>query len=139
MDDPDPSLSTGLARYLLLGCGLTFTALGALGAFLPVLPTTPFLLVAVACFARSSPRFHQRLLENRIFGPYLAQWQKDHTVPREAKRKAYGLILLTFSLSIWLVEAAWLRWTLVGIGLALVVFLMSLRTTENGRDTAGPA
>ena len=81
-----------LARSCLLALGFLFLALAVVGAFLPVLPTTPFLLVAAACFARSSPAFHRRLLANRVFGPYLVQWQHDHSVPREAKRKAYEVL-----------------------------------------------
>jgi len=83
-EPPDSRIKNGLARWCLLVLGLAFTALAAVGAFLPVLPTTPFLLLAAACFARSSPTFHRCLLANRIFGPYVAQWQHDHTVPREA-------------------------------------------------------
>lgn len=131
MDEPPPHqpLRTGPARWILMILGLLLTALAAVGVFLPVLPTTPFLLLAAACFVRSSPAFHRRLLANRVFGPYIAQWQHDHTVPRDAKRKAYGLVTATFGLSIALVDASWLRWTLAGLALALIVFLVCLPTT----------
>ena len=128
-DLPEKPVKTGLARWFLLVLGLLFTALGAVGAFLPVLPTTPFLLLAGACFVRSSPAFHRRLLANRVFGPYLAQWQRDHTVPREAKRKAYGLVIVTFALSIVLVDVTWLRGVLAGLGIALIGFLAWLPST----------
>ena len=133
-DDPHHTgpVHTGMARWCLLVLGVLLTGLAAVGAFLPVLPTTPFLLLAAACFMRSSPAFHRRLLANRMFGPYLAQWQHDHTVPRDAKRKAYGLVALTFSLSVYLVGVTWLRWTLVGIALALIAFLAWLPTTATG-------
>ncbi len=120
---------SGPARPFLLALGFLFTGIAAIGAFLPILPTTPFLLLAAACFARSSPTFHRRLLANRVFGPYLVQWQHDHTVPREAKRKAYGLVVVTFALSIAIVDATWLRGTLLGVGVALVLFLAWLPTT----------
>jgi len=120
----------GLKRALLLVVGILATALGAVGAFLPVLPTTPFLLVAGACFVRSSPALHRRLLANRVFGPYLAQWQRDRTVPRDAKRKAYGLVVVTFAISIALVEANWLRGVLAGLGVALLAFLAWIPTTK---------
>ena len=74
-------LKSGMARYCLLALGVLCTVLGAVGAFLPILPTTPFLLLAAACFVRSSPAFHRRLLANRVFGPSIAQWQHDRTVP----------------------------------------------------------
>ncbi len=123
---------SGPTRALLLVLGLCFSALGTEGAFLPVLPTTPFLLRAAACFARSSPRFHARLLGNRMFGPYLTQWQHDRTIPREAKRKAYGLVVLTFGLSIAFVDGGLLRGMLALIGALLVAFLAWLPTTDEG-------
>ncbi len=136
-DLPEDTAKTGLARWCLLVLGLLFTALGTAGAFLPVLPTTPFLLLASACFVRSSPAFHRRLLANRMFGPYLAQWQRDATIPREAKRKAYGLVVVTFALSIGLVDATWLRGVLAGVGITLVGFLAWLPTTARDKDIDG--
>ena len=129
MSEP-PKLRTGPMRILLLVLGCLFVALGAAGAFLPVLPTTPFLLLAAACFVRSSPSFHAKLLENRTFGPYIRQWQKDRTVPLHAKRKAYTVVVLTFGFSIYVVDPLWLRVMLVGIGGALLLFLRWLPTTQ---------
>ena len=125
-------------RSFLLVVGSLLTALAAVGAFLPVLPTTPFLLLAAACFARSSPAFHRRLLANRVFGPHIAQWQHDHTVPPDAKLKAYGLVVVSFAISIALVEATWLRGVLAGLGIGLLVFLVWLPTTARGEEWDGP-
>ncbi len=109
--------------------GILVTAIGAVGAFLPVLPTTPFLLIAAACFARSNPAYYERLLENRMFGPYLKRWRHDRTVPREAKWKAYGLVVVGIAISIAFLDAVWLRWTLVVVAACLIAFLASLPTT----------
>ncbi len=136
-EPPEDTAKTGLAWWCLLVLGLLFTALGAAGAFLPLLPTTPFLLLASACFVRSSPAFHRRLLANRLFGPYIAQWQHDRTVPREAKRKAYGLVVVTFALSIVLVDATWLRGMLAGVGIALIGLLAWLPTTVRDDEIGG--
>ncbi len=130
-DPPDIPVKTGIARWCLLVLGLFLTALATVGAFLPVLPTTPFLLLAAACFVRSSPAFHRRLLANRAFGTYIAQWQRDRTVPPEAKRKAYGLVVVTFGLSIALVGETWLRGMLVALGIGLIVFLAWLPSTTD--------
>ena len=133
----EPSIPRGPLRWLLVTLGLVTAALGLLGAFLPILPTTPFLLVAGACFARSSPELHRRMLAMRAFGPYLEQWQREHTVPPEAKRRAYGLVVVTFAVSIWLVDATGLRILIAAIGVALLAFLASLPVGTRGSAAGG--
>lgn len=69
--------------YLIIGC--LMVAIGAIGVFLPLLPTTPFLLVAAACFARSSPRLEAWLLAHPRFGPFLSAWRQRGAIPRSGK------------------------------------------------------
>jgi uncharacterized membrane protein YbaN (DUF454 family) len=78
--------------YKLLG--LFFVGLGAVGVLLPLLPTTPFLLLAAACFARSSERWHQWLLSNPHFGPLIHDWHAHRCISRKAKALALGSMLL---------------------------------------------
>jgi uncharacterized membrane protein YbaN (DUF454 family) len=75
-------------RWLFLSLGLGFVAVGFVGIFLPVLPTTPFLILAAACFARSSPKLERWLLNHRRFGPGLRQWRERGAIPRQAKLMA---------------------------------------------------
>ncbi len=89
-----------LHTHLLILLGWFFLALGAIGAVLPILPTTPFLIVALALFSKSSPRFHQMLLNNRWFGPTLRQWEETRSLSRKTKYKVYALIIAVFSVSI---------------------------------------
>ena len=65
--------------------GWVFVALGVIGAFLPAMPTTIFMLLALGCFAKSSPRFHGWLYHHRVFGPSLQLWEQHHVIPRTAK------------------------------------------------------
>ncbi len=76
---------TVIQRSLFLACGLACVAAAAAGLFLPLLPTTPFLLLAGACFARSSKRLHSWLLSHRLFGPILADWQAHGAIRLRVK------------------------------------------------------
>ena len=115
-------------RVALLVAGWLCMALGLIGVFVPLLPTTPFLLLAAACFLRSSPKMHARLLANRRLGPYLEQWQRERSIPLRAKRRAYVLVSACFVLTIVLADAVALRVTLGLLWLGLMVFLSRLRT-----------
>ena len=77
-------------RLLWLLLGGLFLGLGILGVVLPVLPTTPFLLLAAGCFAKSSPRLHGWLLSHPTFGPPIRNWQENGAISRRAKRLAVG-------------------------------------------------
>jgi uncharacterized membrane protein YbaN (DUF454 family) len=85
-------------RYVYLALGLVFVALGVIGIFLPVLPTTPFLILAAACFARSSPRLENWLLDHPRFGPMLRAWREHGAIPRQAKLTALAGISFGFVL-----------------------------------------
>ncbi len=123
-----------MSRALHFLLGLVCTALGFIGVVLPLLPTTPFLLLAAYGFARSSPSLHARLRNSRSFGPYLRQWEHDRSIPAGAKRKAYVLIVLTFGISIALVGSLGLRAMLVLLAAGVITFLAKLRTTRDFVD-----
>lgn len=116
-------------RVVLLIAGWICMALGLIGVFVPLLPTTPFLLLAAWCFVRSSPRLYARLKSHPRLGPFLQQWERDHSIPRAAKRRAYVLVTLCFAVSIALVGGLGARLALGGLGLGLLVFLSRLRTS----------
>jgi len=83
-------------KWLYFSLGWLFFLLGALGVMLPVLPTTPFMLLALWAFSRSSPRFHHWLYTHKLFGPPLQQWDKYRVIPLTAKLVA--LPVMAFSL-----------------------------------------
>ena len=121
-----------IKKYLLLVFGLIFVTLGLIGAVLPILPTTPFLLLALACFANSSPRFHQMLLNNRWFGATLHQWEENRSITRASKRKAMILIILTFTLSITILHGKLqLQLGLLVMASILLTFMWRLKEAES--------
>lgn len=119
-----------MQRILLLIIGWLAIALGTLGVFLPLLPTTPFILLAAWCFARSSPRFHHWLVYRSWFGSYLRHWQQHRALPPKVKGRAITLSVITFALSIWLVKIVWVRILLLCILCALVIFLLRMPVVE---------
>jgi uncharacterized membrane protein YbaN (DUF454 family) len=93
-------MRTTAKRRLLIGAGTLSTGLGIIGIFVPILPTTPFLLLAAACYMRSSERFYQWLIKNRIFGSYVRNYIEGRGMPVKLKIFIIFLLWLTIGLSI---------------------------------------
>ncbi len=119
-----------LLRLVYLGAGCVALALGVAGIVLPLLPTTPFILLAAACFARSSSRVHGYLMRHRIAGPIIDAWQTHRAMPRRAKHWAYLLMLVSFGSSMVAMDSAWHRVMLAALGLALLFFLWRVPVRE---------
>ncbi len=112
-------------RAVFIVLGTVFLGLGALGLVLPVLPTTPFVLLAAACYLRASDRLHRRLVTSRTFGPTIVAWQEHGAIRPRAKATAIALIALTFGFSVlFVVEPPFMRAGLVVLGVALSVWLL---------------
>ncbi|WP_336185435.1 DUF454 family protein [Klebsiella grimontii] len=119
-----------MPRIILIIIGWLSVALGTLGVFLPLLPTTPFILLAAWCFARSSPRFHHWLLYRSWFGGYLRHWQQYRAMPPGAKPRAVVMILLTFAISLWLVNLTWVRIFLLIVLVCLLIFMWRIPVVD---------
>lgn len=118
--------------YLALGC--VFVILGLAGALLPVLPTTPFMLLAAACFARASTRFYNWLLNTRTFGPLVLEWREHHSIPYRTKLLAIALMAITLCASIVLaVQDFWLQFALAAFGLLLAIWLYRIPSRDRRR------
>ena len=115
------SLSTMVFRVL----GFVFLGLGMLGLFLPILPTTIFLIVAVLCFARSSPKLMRRLLRDERFGPALRNWFGRGAISRGGKAGAITGMSLGFAI-LWLVsDQFWLILGGVAVLLVSAAFILT--------------
>jgi len=116
---------------LLKFIGCLFVGLAILGAALPVLPTTPFLLVAASCFAKSSPRLHKKLLSNKIFGPMITDWQEHRTIPLKAKCIALSTIVLSVAWSCFMLNNIYIQVTVILLVTGPFIFLYRLPLSEN--------
>ncbi len=117
-------------RAIFLAVGSLCVLLGVIGLFLPLLPTTPFLLLAAACYARGSRRFYDWLLANRTFGPLIYEWRKHRSIPYRTKISAIVLMSFTLGISItFFVPIMWVKVLLgaMGVGLAIWMYRMPSR------------
>jgi uncharacterized membrane protein YbaN (DUF454 family) len=128
--DVQPSASRWV-RGLWLTLGLVCVALGALGVVLPGLPTTPFLVLATACFLRSSRRLYERVLANPTFGPAVRAWRETGTIPAATKWTALGTMACFVAIAVlWAIPAGWpwVRWGVLAAGVVGALFLLRLPT-----------
>jgi len=115
------------ARAFFITVGFVSLALGIIGAFLPLLPTTVFVLVAAYCFARSSERFYTALLDNKHFGPAIQDWQQHKCISQRSKVYAIALVVLSFGITTsGFVDSSPSRALLALLGATLVVYLYRL-------------
>lgn len=110
-------------QYFLISVGWLSILLGVIGVVLPLLPTTPFVLLAAGCFAKSSPRFHQWLITHRFFGPLIESYKDNKSIPRDVKIKVIIFIWITLSISIFFLDITWLRIGIFILGVGLTTFL----------------
>lgn len=122
-----------VTRYLLIAAGTIAVGLAVLGIFLPILPTTPFLLLAAFLYARSSERFLHWLLANRLFGAYINNYRQGLGIPLREKILTIVALWLTIGVSaFYVVEAFWLKVVLGLIALGVTAHLTRIPTYRPG-------
>lgn len=120
-----------MKRHLFVVLGHVCLGLGVIGAFLPVMPTTVFLVGAAACYAKGSPALHRRLMEHRVFGPPLRRWEHHRAISLHGKILGITMVSVGIGASIvWGVSALWIRLLLAAIGGALIGFLLTVKTVR---------
>jgi uncharacterized membrane protein YbaN (DUF454 family) len=120
-------VSARLWKALLIVCGTLCVALGVIGIFLPLMPTTVFLLLAAACYARSSERFYLKLINNRVLGRYIRSSREGRGLRRRDKAVTLSLLWIGIAATaIWSTDAAWLRLLLLAIAIGVTVHVARL-------------
>lgn len=125
---------SGTERILLIAVGWACVALGTVGIFVPLLPTTCFLLGAGWCFSRSSPRFEKWLYENRMFGEYLRAYKTQRVLPSRIKFGSLATLWVSMAASVLLLTPpVWVDALLLAIASAVTLHVGRLRTPETVR------
>lgn len=119
--------------YLILGC--LSLALGAIGIFLPILPTTPFVLLSAFLFERSSEKFHRLLLENRIFGKYIKDYTEKKGITYKNKIIAITVMTLGMGKGFFAMKNIYGRATLLIIFLGVLMHLLKLKTLKENQES----
>lgn len=118
-----------LIRWLLITAGTSFVTLGIIGIFLPLLPTTPFFLLAAACYARSSEKFYNWLLNNKWFGNYIKNYRDGKGIPLKVKALSISFLWIAIGYSVIFVLHILLgRIILIIIAAAVTIHILSTKT-----------
>lgn len=119
-----------MKKLVLNIIGVLAVVLGIVGIFLPLLPTTPFLLLAAACFARSSERMHGWLLNHGMFGSYLRAYEEGKGIPARAKVVALVMMWSSLAYAMWRFDRLWLQAALLAVGTGVTLYLLRLPTNR---------
>jgi uncharacterized protein len=120
-------------KAVLVAAGSVCLALAVLGVVLPLLPTTPFLLLASACYVRSSERLHGWLMRNRLLGPYIRNFKERRGIPLRGRIVTVVLLWLPLLYSVYRLDLLWLEALLVLMGLTWSVLILRMRAAGEGR------
>ncbi|MBA7482190.1 MAG: DUF454 family protein [Dehalococcoidia bacterium] len=124
-----------LKRRLLIAAGTISTAIGIVGIFVPILPTTPFLLLAAACYLRSSQKFYNWLLNARFIGAYVRNYVQGKGMPWKVKIITILLLWITITCSIiFAVQALIIRVILLIIAIGVSVHILLIKTTKGNKE-----
>jgi uncharacterized membrane protein YbaN (DUF454 family) len=117
---------SGFNLYVL--CGWISFVLGVVGMFVPLLPTVPFFLFTSWCFSRGSPKFHAWILSHQYAGPIIKDWEEYKRISPSVKKKAIILILVSFGISIALIESLLFRSALVILMISVSLFILTRKS-----------
>ena len=123
------NLDFKMKKHLLIAAGILSLTLGGIGIFLPLLPTTPFLLLSSACFVKSSTKLHNWLINHKIFGLYIKNYIEHKAITLRSKIVAISLLWICITSStFFFIDILWLRILLFIIAAGVTIHLLKLKT-----------
>jgi uncharacterized membrane protein YbaN (DUF454 family) len=125
-------MRSSIVRAILVVVGTAALLLGIVGIVVPLLPTTPLLLLAAASYARASPRLYEWLIGQPALGPIVAEWRRSRSLPPGVRTRALLTVAVVFAVSIVLVDALALRLGLTAVGVVLLFFLYRIPIARPG-------
>ena len=122
-------------KVIYLSLGFVSLGLGILGIPLPILPTTPFLLLAIACFARSSKRFEKWLYHTKLYQSYVADFRETKSIAKERKKWILLQIYILMGISIYLAPIIWVKLALVALTIFITYYLLKVIPNKSENQT----
>ena len=127
-----------IRKALLIFAGTLCVGLGVLGMFLPLMPTTVFLLMAAYCYSKSSEKFHTWLLSNRLFGKYISNYKSGRGISLRQKLSTIVTLWLSIGFSMWMLSGRfWLSLLMIAIAVGVTIHLLMIKTYEPAIEIVG--
>lgn len=121
-----------ILRITLISLGIISLTLGIIGIFVPVLPTTPFLLASVALFAKSSPKLYYKLLNNKYLGEYIKNFRVHKSIPLKTKIFAISVLWVSITTSIiFFIKILWVKILVASIASVVTYYILSFKTKRD--------
>ncbi|MCM8526086.1 MAG: YbaN family protein [Lentisphaeraceae bacterium] len=117
-------------RILLMASGFISVGLGIVGAILPVVPTTPFLILAAVCFSYSSEKFYNKIINNKYFGKNVVDYLEGRGIPMKAKIAAISVLWISIGVSSWFVPVLWVKVLLPCLAIFVTWFILNEPTSS---------
>lgn len=119
-----------IKKTILIVLGCLFLTLGGVGVFIPVLPTTPFCILAGVCFSASSEKMYNWLLNSKVFGVFLKNYRDKTGIPMKYKIVSIAFLWTSLGISIFLVDNGIVDWILVAVGVVVTAHLLLIKTQK---------
>lgn len=119
-----------MKKMTLMICGWLLLVLAVMGIVLPILPTTPFVIAAAACFSVGDPQMYRRLETSKVFGPYIEGWRTKQGISAARKASAIATLWVLMGVSIWMTQKLWLTILLLFIAIGVTTHLLLMKTKK---------